>query len=254
MMRTLLEVLALVLVPAVLIICLVFNITYSALITTLVVIISLVPFFVGLERDQLKPKNIMPIVVLATLAVVGRIIFAPLPNIKPVSAIVIVAGVVFGKRSGFLTGVLTALVSNLFFGQGPWTLWQMYAWGLMGYCAGALTQKGILKGRLSVLVFGALAPLGYGLILDSYYFIGFVGEWTFAAAALAYGMGLVGSITHAVATLGFLAIIYVPWARKLERIKGKYDITLDSSIDQGPLAYDCMERSANKTSSSCTSE
>lgn len=226
-MRTLIEVIALVSVPAVLIICVLLGIEYSALISTIVVVISLVPFFVGLERDQLKPKNIMPIVVLAALAVAGRIIFAPFPNVKPVSAIVIMAGVVFGRRSGLITGVLAALISNVFFGQGPWTLWQMYSWGLMGYIAGALAEHGMLKGRISVMIFGALAPLGYGLIMDSYYFIGFVGEKTLAAAVLAYSLGFVGALTHAIATVGFLALIYLPWARKLERIKKKYGITVD---------------------------
>lgn len=225
MKRTLLEILSLVAVPAVLVVCVVFNIEYSALLTTIVVAIAFVPFIVGLEKDNLKPKNIMPIVVLAALAVAGRIIFAPLPNFKPVSAIVIMAGVVFGKRSGFITGVLAALISNLFFGQGPWTLWQMYGWGLMGYVAGALASSGIIKGRISVMVFGALAPIGYSFILDCYYYIGFVAEKTLASAVLAFSLGFAGAAAHAVATVVFLAAIYLPWARKLERIKLKYGIT-----------------------------
>jgi len=225
MRRTFLEAVSLIIVPVVLVVCVVLGIEQSALVTTIVVVVALVPFIIGLEKDELRPKNIMPIVVLAALAVAGRILFAPFPNIKPVSAIVIVAGVIFGKRSGFITGLLAALVSNLFFGQGPWTLWQMYAWGLMGYGAGALAEHDILKGRISVLVYGALAPIGFGLILDSYYFIGFVGENNLAAAAMAYGLGLMASVPHAIATVVFLALIYIPWAKKLERIKRKYGIS-----------------------------
>ena len=231
MRRTALEAVSLIIVPVVLVLCVLFEIEYSAMVTTIVVALALVPFLIGLERDELKPKNIMPIVVLAALAVVGRILFAPFPNIKPVSAIVIVAGVVFGRRSGFITGLLAALVSNLFFGQGPWTLWQMYAWGLMGYGAGVLASHDILKGRLSVLVYGALAPIGYGLVLDSYFFIGFVGENSVAAAVLAYGIGLTSSVPHAIATVVFLALIYLPWAKKLERIKLKYGISQELRIE-----------------------
>ena len=227
MKRKLLEAASLISVPVVLIVCVLFEIEHSALVTTIVVVIALVPFIIGLERDELKPKNIMPMVVLAALAVVGRILFAPFPNIKPVSAIVIVAGVIFGRRSGFIVGMLAALVSNIFFGQGPWTLWQMYAWGLMGYCAGALASHDILKGRVSVLVYGALAPIGYGLILDSYYFIGFASENNLAAAIMAYSLGLMASIPHALATVAFLALIYLPWSKKLERIKQKYGISDD---------------------------
>jgi len=231
MRRTLLEAASLISVPVALIICVVLGIEYSALVTTVIVVIAFVPFIIGLEKGELKPKNIMPIVVLSALAVAGRILFAPFPNVKPVSAIVIVAGVIFGKRSGFITGMLAALVSNIFFGQGPWTLWQMYAWGLMGYGAGALAEHNILKGRVSVMVYGALAPIGYGLILDSYYFIGFIGETSLAAAALAYSLGLTGSIPHAIATVVFLALIYLPWAKKLERIKKKYGISEELKVE-----------------------
>ena len=224
MKRTILEAVSLISVPVALIVCLLSGIEYTAAVSTIIVALALIPFIIGLERDNLKPKNIMPIVVLAALAVAGRIIFYPFPNIKPVSAIVIIAGVIFGRRSGFITGMLAALVSNIYFGQGPWTLWQMYAWGLMGYVAGVLASHHILKGRVSVMVYGALAPIGYGLILDSYYFFGFVGENNLAAAVLAYSLGLTASVAHALATVGFLALIYLPWARKLERVKRKYGI------------------------------
>lgn len=234
MRRSILEAISLISVPLVLVICMLAGIEYTALVSTLVVALALIPFIIGMERDKLKPKNIMPIVVLAALAVAGRIIFAPFANIKPVSAIVIVAGVVFGRRSGFITGMLAALISNLFFGQGPWTLWQMYAWGLMGYGAGVLAEHGVLKGRLSVMVYGALAPLGYGLILDTYYFFGFVGEINLTTAALAYGLGLAASAAHAAATVAFLAVIYLPWVRKLERIKHKYGITEAASVEDIP--------------------
>ena len=222
--QTVLEVVSLVAVPLALITCLVAQVAHTALVSTIVVALALVPFILGIEREKLKPKNIMPIVVLAALAVVGRIIFAPFPNIKPMSAIIIMAGAAFGRRSGFMTGLLAALISNIFFGQGPWTLWQMYAWGLMGYGAGALAERGVIKGRLSVLVYGSLAPLGYGLILDSHYFFGYVGEISVASAVAAYSLGLVGSIAHSVATVAFLAVIYLPWERKLSRIKQKYGI------------------------------
>ncbi|MCL2808046.1 MAG: ECF transporter S component [Coriobacteriia bacterium] len=225
MRRTVFEVGSLIAVPLVLILCLLLKVEHTAAVSTLVVALALVPFVVGLERSNLRPKNLMPIIVLAALAVVGRIIFAPLPGIKPVSALVIIAGVLFGRRTGFFVGLFAALISNLFFGQGPWTLWQMYAWGLMGYVAGALAEQGVLGGRVSVMMYGALAPLGFGLIMDSYYYLGFVGEQSLASAALAYGIGLVTSLPHAVATVGFLALIYLPWVKKLERIRKKYGIS-----------------------------
>jgi energy-coupling factor transport system substrate-specific component len=208
----------------VLVICALLKVQQTALIGTCTAILTLLPFFIGLERDKLKPRDIMPIVVFVALAVAGRILFAPLPNFKPVSALVIMAGINFGKRSGFMVGALAALASNLFFGEGPWTPWQMYAWGLMGYVAGIFAANGMLKHRLSVFIYGFFAPIAYGLILDSYYFVGFVGETNLANALAAYSIGLLSSLVHAVATVVFLVPIYLPWQRKLKRLKSKYGI------------------------------
>ncbi|MCL2756966.1 MAG: ECF transporter S component, partial [Coriobacteriia bacterium] len=134
------------------------------------------------------------------------------------------AGLCFGRQSGFMTGALAALVSNLFFGQGPWTPWQMYGWGCMGYVAGALQEQGVFKHQILVYVCGFIAPICYGLLLDTYFFIGFVGETTLAAAAVAYSAGLLASLAHAIATVVFLIPLYMPWRKKLHRLKRKYGI------------------------------
>jgi energy-coupling factor transport system substrate-specific component len=218
------EAASLLLVPVLLAVCAAVQIQQTMLVTTAAVVVSLAPFFIGLERDKLKARELMPIVVFAALAVAGRILFAPFPNVKPVSAIVIMAGLSFGRRSGFMTGALAALVSNLFFGQGAWTPWQMYAWGLMGYAAGALCGCGILKHKLAVFAYGALAPFGYALILDSYYIAGLFTGATLESVLAAYSLGLAFAVIHSLATLFFLIPIYLPWTRKLQRLKRKYGI------------------------------
>ncbi|MDR2672401.1 MAG: ECF transporter S component [Coriobacteriales bacterium] len=223
--RSAVDAVALLSVPVVLIACALSGMQQTALISTLSVLVALVPFFVNLELDRLTPRDIMPIVVFATLAVAGRIVFAPLPNIKPVSAIVIMAGLSFGRHSGFMVGALAALVSNLFFGQGPWTPWQMYAWGLMGYGAGVLEDHGAFKHKAIVFVYAALAPLLYGVIMDSYFVVGYLGEINTASVLTAYGLGALSSLAHAVATVIFLVPIYLPWTHKLKRLKYKYGIS-----------------------------
>jgi len=93
----------------------------------------------------------------------------------------------------------------------------------------------ILEAAALLLLFSALAPFGFGIIMDSYYFIGFVTETTLQSVLLAYSLGLVSSVVHAFATVGFTAIIYLPWVRKLERIKRKYGIS-DSSVSESAIA------------------
>lgn len=134
------EIVAIVATPAVLAACAIANFDQTALLTLVVVLASMGIFFASYEASRPRLRDIMPTVVLAALAAAGRILFAPIPDFKPVSAIAIIAGVAFGRKSGFMVGALAALASNFFFGQGPWTPWQMYAWGLVGYGAGLLAM------------------------------------------------------------------------------------------------------------------
>ena len=134
------EIVAIVVTPAVLAACAIANFDQTALLTLVVVLASMGIFFASYEASRPRLRDIMPTVVLAALAAAGRILFAPIPDFKPVSAIAIIAGVAFGRKSGFMVGALAALASNFFFGQGPWTPWQMYAWGLVGYGAGLLAM------------------------------------------------------------------------------------------------------------------
>ena len=134
------EIVAIFATPAVLVACAIANFDQTALLTLVVVLASIGIFFASYEASRPRLRDIMPTVVLAALAAAGRILFAPIPDFKPVSAIAIIAGVAFGRKSGFMVGALAALASNFFFGQGPWTPWQMYAWGLVGYGAGLLAM------------------------------------------------------------------------------------------------------------------
>lgn len=81
---------------------------------------------------------IAALVILGAIAVAGRVLFAPIPNVQPVTFLVAVAGFAFGPLAGVALGAATALFSNQFLGQGPWTVWQMFAWGLVGFSAGLL--------------------------------------------------------------------------------------------------------------------
>lgn len=134
------EIVAIFATPVVLAACAIANFDQTALLTLVVVLVSIGIFFASYEASRPRLRDIMPTVVLAVLAAAGRILFAPIPDFKPVSAIAIIAGVAFGRKSGFMVGALAALASNFFFGQGPWTPWQMYAWGLVGYGAGLLAM------------------------------------------------------------------------------------------------------------------
>ena len=233
--RTCTEMVALLAPLAALPACALLQIEQSGLLTLIVGCAALAVFFCGFEKSRPALRQIMPTATLGALAAAGRVLFAPIPDFKPVSAICIIAGVVFGKHSGFMVGALAALCSNFFFGQGPWTPWQMYAWGLVGYIAGALAQTGVFEldenpakpnaltlGTVVLLCYGFLSGLGYGFILNSWYIVAFLVPVTWQGALAAYLAGLPLDLIHSIATVIFLSALYVPWKRKLERIKRKF--------------------------------
>ena len=162
-------------VPAVLVACAVNGVQAAAGLTLLVVVLCVGLFLASYEASRPALRQVMPTATLAALAAAGRILFAPIPDVKPVSAIAIVAGATLGRREGFMVGALAALVSNFFFGQGVWTPWQMYAWGLVGYLAGVLGERGLFQRRGALYVYGFLSALMYGVILNGWYVIGYVG-------------------------------------------------------------------------------
>ncbi|WP_298627512.1 ECF transporter S component [uncultured Senegalimassilia sp.] len=236
--------------PAILVVCTLTNADQTALLSLVVVLASLGVFFATYESSAPRLRDIMPTVVLAALAAAGRILFAPIPDFKPVSAIAIIAGVAFGRKSGFMVGALAALASNFFFGQGPWTPWQMYAWGLVGYGAGLLAAIPVKapkitgnsrlaecgEGRSSrkqplierhvviIYIYGFVSCLMYGFILNAWSILSFYHAQAsgLAGVLLVYATALPFDVAHGIATVVFLATLYAPWRRKLKRIKSKY--------------------------------
>lgn len=187
----------------------------------------------GFERSRPALRQLMPTAVLAAVAAAGRVLFAPVPDVKPVSAVAILAGAVLGRRSGFVVGALAALASNFFFGQGAWTPWQMYAWGMVGYVGGMIGDGGRGEGRTPALrTWALLSGLFYGLVLNGYYVLGYVRPLTWPAVLAAFGAGLPLDVVHGVATLAFFCVVWGPWRRAILRVVARYG--LDGS--EGPGA------------------
>lgn len=220
--RGVLEALVLLSVPIVLVCCAVWDVKQSAGLTLFATVAALVLFFLGYERSRQPLSVLMATVVLASLAAASRILLAPVPQVKPLSAIAIIAGATFGRTCGFAVGALAALLSNFFFGQGPWTPWQMYAWGMVGYGAGVLCTFRWFQKPVLLYAYGLLSGLLYGFILNAWYAVGFIRPFTGAAVVTACVAGFPFDLTHGVATVVFLLILYAPWRKKLERIKNKY--------------------------------
>lgn len=195
-------------------------------ISLLILLETMLPFFLLFEDRRPQARELVVISSLCAMAVAGRAAFFMLPQFKPVAALVIIAGVAFGGESGFLVGAVAMLVSNILFGQGPWTPWQMFAMGIIGFLAGVLFQKGVLRcSRVPLCIFGGLATLVvYGGIMNPSFVIMYNDHPTWGMFFAAYLTGFPFDLVHATATVIFLWFLSRPMLEKLDRIKVKYGL------------------------------
>ena len=195
-------------------------------ISLLIILETMIPFGFAFENRKPKARELVIISALCAIGVAGRTAFFMLPQFKPVAAIVIISGVAFGGETGFLVGAITAFVSNFFFGQGPWTPWQMFSFGIIGFLAGIMFQKGILrKTKTDMCLFGFVATFViYGGIMNPASVIMWQSNININMVLSSYVMGMPFDFIHAVSTVFFLFFAAEPMLEKLERIKIKYGL------------------------------
>jgi energy-coupling factor transport system ATP-binding protein len=195
-------------------------------IAMLILLETMLPFFLVFEGRKPQARELVVIAVLCAIGVVGRAAFFMLPAFKPVLALVIIAGVGFGGETGFLVGAMTMVASNVLFGQGPWTPWQMFSAGIIGFLAGVLFRKGLLRrSRVSLCIFGAVATVViYGGIMNPAAALIYTSTLEWKTLLTYYVSGIPVDLVHAAATVLFLWLASQPMLEKLDRIKVKYGL------------------------------
>ncbi|WP_248928588.1 ECF transporter S component [Paenibacillus hamazuiensis] len=200
------------------------------LISFFLVCASIVPFFLRFERRTVQARELVLVAVLSAIAAVGRVPFAALPSVQPTTFVIIVSALVFGSETGFMVGAVAALVSNMFLGQGPWTPWQMFSWGMIGWTAGLLQTWGLLGSRWMLLVFGFVWGFLFGWIMNIWALAGMGQNLTWAAVAASYAASFYFDLAHALSNVFFLSVLGPGWIRILQRYKRKYGL-LDNEAD-----------------------
>lgn len=191
----------------------------------LLIIYSMVPFFLRFENKKPQPRELVTIAVMCAIAVASRAIFIMLPNFKPMAAIIMITGMAFGAEAGFLAGAVSAFVSNFIFGQGAWTPWQMFAFGIAGFLAGILGKKGIMtpeRKLLTAAIGGSMIILIVGPLLDTSTVVTLTTMVNEESNAAIYLSGLPINAVHGAATAVTLFLLCRPMMEKLDRLKLKY--------------------------------
>ena len=195
-------------------------------ISLLILLETMLPFFLIFEGRKPQARELVIIAVICAVGVAGRAVFFMLPQFKPVMALAIIAGVAFGGETGFLVGAMTMLASNVLFSQGPWTPWQMFCMGIIGFLAGVLFRKGWLRrSRVSLCIFGALAAIViYGGIMNPASALMWAPDLNGKILLTYYISGFPMDCIQAAATWLFLWFAAEPMLEKLDRIKVKYGL------------------------------
>jgi energy-coupling factor transport system substrate-specific component len=186
---------------------------------------ALVAGFAWYERTHPTTRVLALVATLAALAALGRVAFAALPNVKPTTDIVLLSGYVLGGAPGFAVGAVAALASNLFFGQGPWTPWQMVAWGgvgLFGAGLGRLARHEL--GRIPMAAACGVAGLGFGALMNVSTWVTFSGDHTTAKLIATFGSALPFDIAHATGNILFYLAFGPALVRALRRFRTRFDI------------------------------
>ena len=183
-----------------------------------VAVLSILLFLCGFEKKKTGSRRLVLVCVMVALAVVGRFI----PLFKPVAALTAICGIYLGPEAGFLCGALSALISNFYFGHGPWTPFQMLAWGLIGLFAGLMCEI-LKKNRAALYIFGALSGVFFSLVMDVWTVL-----WTGAFDSSLYISAIIAAVPHtiiyALSNVIFLILCAKPMGQKLERLKIKYGV------------------------------
>jgi energy-coupling factor transport system substrate-specific component len=190
-----------------------------ALLSTLLVFVAILVFFWSFERSQVSSKLVAFIATMSALAAVARIAFSAIVSLQPATFIIMICAYVFGPQIGFIVGAISALVSNFFLGQGPWTPWQMLCWGLCGVLASflAIGQNEFRLGRFTVMA--GFLGLFYGWVINLWHWAAFMYPLNIKTFLAVYASSVVFDVIHAIGNMVFSVLFGTTFYHVLKRFK-----------------------------------
>lgn len=206
-----------------------------SLITLIIVVLALLAFMYEFEESAAGAKEIALISMLGTISALVRLPFAALMNFQPSTFFIICTGYVFGPSAGFMVAALTAIISNLFLGQGPWTAYQILTWGLIGMSAGFIRRIPIASTRIRIgvlIVFGIIWGYLYGVIINVWYWVYFVYPLTWKTYLVTLLNAVWWDTTHALANAFFMFIFGTRTLSIMQRFKNRFFWSRETAADQ----------------------
>ena len=200
-----------------------FTNTNYYLVAVVILILSMLPFFVSFEKSRPSARELTLIAGLIPVAVISRAVFYLIPQVKPIGAVVIVCGACLGAKRGYFIGAMSAFLSNFIFGQGIWTPFQMVAMGIVGLAAGLMFNKKAKRIPMAIAGF-VLCFAVYGLIVDLSSVLMMTNDYSMMSVLSIYAAGVPFGLTFGATTAVFLLLFGEAFAKKINRIVMKYGI------------------------------
>lgn len=192
--------------------------------TVIAAALCCVPMFLSFEKRAPSAREIVLLAVMTAFSAAGRFIFAAFPFFKPVTAIVVITAMYFGSGAGFMVGALSAVISNIYFGQGAWTPFQMFGWGFIGWLAGVLNRKKMLENPVALCVYGIFAGAVYSVIMDIWTTLSADGEFSVRRWAALMLSAIPVTLIYCASNAVFLLLLRKPMGKRLERLKTKFGV------------------------------
>ena len=185
--------------------------------------LSCIPFYITFEKSKATSKEIMLVALMTAFSVCGRIMFSFIPFFKPITAFTIISGMYLSAPAGFICGSFSALISNIYFGQGPWTLFQMISWGLIGFISGVIGEK-LLEKRIILVIYAFISRVLFSLIMDLWTVLNIDKEFNFSRYIIQLISSFPIMIIYSLSNIVFLILLQKPIGKKLKRAKKRYGI------------------------------
>lgn len=225
------------------------------IISLILAVVACLPFLFSFERRRTTTREVVVLAVLIAFAIVGRVLFMPIPFFKPVTAMVVIAAIYLGSEAGFLVGALGAALSGMFFGQGPWTPFQMFTWGIIGFIAGLPRIRHFLlrsrtqldpqvkhtlprhrrfalffRNKLPLVLFALFAGVFYSMVMDAWSVLNYNDGFNIFRYLFLLYTSLPVMVVYMVSNTFFLLLFIDPIGKRLDRVKKVYGLGTQDAI------------------------
>lgn len=180
---------------------------------------------ISFNQYQHSVRELMIIVVMTSIAVVGRVSFFFIPSVSPMIPIVMITGIYFGRKEGYIVGMLAAFMSNFFFTQGPWTPFQMFTTSLIGYISGApLWKETLKKSNIGTIILAVVSGIMYSLLMDIWTVLSIDGYFNLKRYFIVLVPAIPYMVTYSMSNVIFMLVLKAPFGEKIKELQHKYKL------------------------------